>query len=238
MTPTLDNRAAITVRPDRNVPRSLLDALELLQPGAAEALYAQARLIRDAQHGTRVSYSKKVFIPLTQLCRDICAYCTFARAPRPGQNAYLTEEEVLTIARAGAQAGCREALFTLGDKPELRYLAAREELKKLGHTSTLSYLTAISGLVLRETGLLPHVNPGIMNAEEIAALRTVSVSQGVMLESTSQRLCARGGPHFGSPDKSPALRLATIDAAGTLQVPFTSGILISYRAVTCSPLTR
>jgi FO synthase len=133
---------------------------------------------------------------------------------------------VLAIAKAGEAAGCREALFTLGDKPELRYRESREELARLGHASTISYLREMCALVLRETNLLPHVNPGVMSADEIASLRPVSVSQGIMLESSSERLCARGGPHYGSPDKSPSVRLATIDAAGAARVPFTSGILI------------
>jgi FO synthase len=185
-----------------------------------------AAQLRDQVHHHRISYSRKVFIPLTQLCRDVCHYCTFAHPPRRGQRAYLTRDEVLAIARAGAEAGCKEALFTLGDKPERRYKVARQELADLGHETTLSYLAAMAELVLRETGLLPHVNPGVMTRDEIAQLRRVSVSQGIMLESSSERLCERGGPHYGSPDKRPAARLETIRLAGELQVPFTSGILI------------
>jgi FO synthase len=156
----------------------------------------------------------------------VCHYCTFARSPRRGQGSFLNPEQVLEIARAGARAGCREALFTLGDKPELRYAVAREELASLGHSTTLAYLAEVCGQVLRETGLLPHVNPGVMTGDDIAMLREVSVSQGIMLESTAERLCARGGVHFGSPDKAPAVRLATLQAAGEMQVPFTTGILI------------
>ena len=182
--------------------------------------------MRDQAHGGLVSYSRKVFIPLTQLCRDVCHYCTFAHPPRAGEPAYLSAEQVLEIARAGARAGCHEALFTLGDKPELRYGAAREALGQLGHETTLSYLAEMAGLVLRETGLLPHLNPGIMTRADIDRLRAVSVSQGIMLESASERLRRRGGPHFGSPDKDPALRLETIRAAGEAAVPFTTGILI------------
>ena len=177
-------------------------------------------------HGDLVSYSRKVFIPLTQLCRDVCHYCTFAHPPRRGEPAYLDADQVLAIARAGARAGCHEALFTLGDKPELRYAAAREALARLGHETTLSYLAAMAELVLRETGLLPHLNPGVMTRADIDRLRQVSVSQGIMLESAAERLRRRGGPHFGSPDKDPALRLETIRAAGEAAVPFTSGILI------------
>ncbi len=185
-----------------------------------------AAALRDEAHGGLVSYSRKVFIPLTQLCRDVCHYCTFAHPPRAGEPAYLSAEQVLEIARAGARAGCHEALFTLGDKPELRYGAAREALARLGHETTLSYLADMAGLVLRETGLLPHLNPGIMTRADIDRLRQVSVSQGIMLESAAERLRRRGGPHFGSPDKDPALRLETIRAAGEAAVPFTTGILI------------
>jgi FO synthase len=191
-----------------------------------DVMMRAAALRRDAAHGLVVSYSRKVFIPLTQLCRDVCHYCTFAHAPRKGESAYLSLEKVLEIARAGAAAGCKEALFTLGDKPEDRYHVAREELTRLGHDSTLSYLAEAARLVFKETGLLPHVNPGLMNAADLAALREVSISQGIMLESASERLCQRGGPHFGSPDKVPAARLETIRLAGEAGVPFTSGILI------------
>ncbi|CAG9173415.1 5-amino-6-(D-ribitylamino)uracil--L-tyrosine 4-hydroxyphenyl transferase [Cupriavidus laharis] len=189
-------------------------------------LMQQARDQRDLGHGGTQTYSRKVFIPLTKLCRDVCAYCTFAQTPRSGQPCYLDREAVLAIARAGAKAGCHEALFTLGDKPELRYAAARDELAKLGHESTLSYLAEVCELVATETGLLPHVNAGVMGAADIARLRKVSVSQGLMLESVSDRLCERGGPHFGSPDKVPAARLETIRLAGELAVPFTTGILV------------
>jgi FO synthase len=185
-----------------------------------------AAALRDAGHGGLVSYSRKVFIPLTQLCRDVCHYCTFAHPPRRGERVYLDRDQVLDIARAGAKAGCHEALFTLGDKPELRYRAARDELEALGHSTTLSYLGEMAALVLKETGLLPHLNPGLMTRDDLDALRKASVSQGIMLESASERLSQRGGPHFGSPDKQPSRRLATIAAAGEAAVPFTSGILI------------
>ncbi|WP_119459981.1 5-amino-6-(D-ribitylamino)uracil--L-tyrosine 4-hydroxyphenyl transferase CofH [Rhodospirillaceae bacterium SYSU D60014] len=191
-----------------------------------DGLMRAAAALRDAAHGAVVSYSRKVFIPLTQLCRDVCHYCTFAHPPRKGEAAYLGLDEVLAIARAGAAAGCGEALFTLGDKPEHRYRVAREELARLGHETTLSYLAEAARLVFEETGLLPHLNPGLMAADDIAALRAVSVSQGIMLESISERLCERGGPHFGSPDKRPGARLETIRLAGEAAVPFTSGLLI------------
>ena len=173
-----------------------------------------------------VTYSPKVFVPLTKLCRDVCHYCTFARPPRRGERAYMTADEVLAIARAGAEAGCHEALFTLGDKPELRYRAARDELAELGCATTIEYLARMCDLVLSETGLLPHVNPGVMTRADLELLRPVSASMGLMLETASVRLSERGGPHFGSPDKLPAARLETIRLAGELAVPFTTGILI------------
>lgn len=208
---------------DRRLDRGDLDAVARL--GLAD-LVAAAGARRDRAHGRAISYSRKVFIPLTQLCRDVCHYCTFAHPPHKGKAVFLSRGQVLDIARAGADAGCREALFTLGDKPELRYRAAREALADLGHDTTLSYLAEMARLVFDETGLLPHVNPGLLNAEDVAALREVSVSQGIMLESAAERLCARGGPHFGSPDKIPGARLETIRLAGEQHVPFTSGILI------------
>jgi FO synthase len=173
-----------------------------------------------------VTYSPKVFIPLTMLCRDVCHYCTFARPPRRGECAYMTGDEVLAVARAGAEAGCHEALFTLGDKPELRYRAAREELEQLECATTIEYLARMCELVLAETGLLPHVNPGVMTRAELELLRPVSASMGIMLETASDRLSGKGGPHYGSPDKLPARRLETIRLAGELAIPFTTGILI------------
>lgn len=189
-------------------------------------LMAKAGELRDLGHGNIVSYSRKVFIPLTRLCRDTCRYCTFVHGPRSIGSAYLSPDEVLAIARAGTAAGCNEALFTLGDKPELKYGAARKALAQYGHETTIGYLAEMCALVLRETGLFPHANPGVMSENDIAALRRVSASQGMMLESASPRLCERGGPHHGSPDKRPEVRLATLEAAGRLQVPFTTGILI------------
>src|SRR5580692_10590091 len=202
------------------------DAALALEGVRAQALLPAAQALTLEGFGRVVTYSRKVFIPLTQLCRDVCHYCTFAQPPRRGERVYLNRDEVLAIARAGAKAGCREALFTLGDKPELRYRAAREELAALDHETTLSYLAEMAGLVLKETGLLPHLNPGLLTRDDLDALRKVSVSQGIMLESASERLSQRDGPHFGSPDKQPARRLATIEAAGEAAVPFTSGILI------------
>jgi FO synthase len=201
------------------------DVLELMNSELG-ALMARAAELRDSAHGRIQSYSPKVFIPLTHLCRDVCHYCTFARPPRRGETAYMTIEEVLAVARAGAAAGCTEALFTLGDKPELRYGAARDELARLGHETTLAYLEQAAKAVIAETGLLPHINAGVMSGEDIARLRRVSVSQGLMLESAAERLTLKGGPHYGSPDKNPARRLETIRLAGEQRVPFTSGILI------------
>jgi FO synthase len=188
-----------------------------------EELLSEARSLRRS---TVVTYSPKVFIPLTKLCRDVCHYCTFASPPRRGERAYLTPDEVLEIASAGAAAGCREALFTLGDKPERRYRGARDELAALGCETTIEYLAHMCRLVLDETGLLPHANPGVMTRDELAALREVTASQGIMLETVSDRLSERGGPHFGSPDKRPVARLETIRLAGELAIPFTTGILI------------
>ena len=199
-----------------------MDMAELLAAPLDELL-AEARRLRT---GPLVTYSPKVFVPLTTLCRDVCGYCTFARPPRRGERAYLSEDDVLGIARAGAAAGCREALFTLGDKPELRYKVARDELRALGCGTTLEYLACCAQLVLEETGLLPHVNPGVMTREELELLRPVSASMGIMLETTADRLGERGGPHWASPDKIPARRLETIRLAGELRIPFTSGILI------------
>ncbi len=211
--------------PSLNEQLSRRDAYGLLDVGL-DVLLPAAAARRDAAHGAVITYSRKVFIPLTQLCRNVCHYCTFAQSPRKGQAAFLSIEKVLQIARAGTVAGCKEALFTLGDKPELRYEAARKALAETGHETTLSYLAAAARAVYRETGLLPHVNPGLLDAGELAALRQVSISLGMMLESTSTRLCEHGGAHYGSPDKNPAARLETIRLAGQSRVPFTTGILI------------
>ncbi len=202
------------------------EALALAQCEDLRRLMALACVLAVAGHGRTVSFSKKVFIPLTRLCRDVCHYCTFARPPRRGEQPYLAPDEVLAIAQAGRAAGCKEALFTLGDQPERRYVAARRALAELGAESTLAYLEASAGLVLRETGLLPHLNPGVMSEDWLRRLRAVSVSQGVMLETAAERLSERGGPHFGSPDKRPRVRMATLEAAGRARVPFTTGLLI------------
>ena len=190
------------------------------------ALMAIARDLRDRRSGDVVTYSPKVFIPLTELCRDVCRYCTFAKTPGNVRAPYLSVDEAIDVARRGAEAGCTEALFTLGDQPERRYRAAREALARMGFESTIDYLVHAARRVHEETGLLPHVNPGVMQREELARLREVSVSAGIMLESTSRRLLEKGGAHYGSPDKDPEVRLATLERAGALAVPFTTGILI------------
>jgi FO synthase len=208
---------------------SLLPADEVLALDTAlplPELVAAAGHVRDIGRPGAVSYSPKVFLPLTFLCRDSCHYCTFAKAPRSLKSPYMTIEEMVSIALRGAEVGCREALFTLGDQPELRYSAARNALAALGHTTTLGYVEEAARAVFEQTGLLPHVNPGVMGAASLASMRGVSVSGGLMLESASERLCKRGGPHFGSPDKLPSVRLATLREAGRQRIPFTTGILI------------
>jgi FO synthase len=189
-------------------------------------LLALARDCRDAGFGHRVSYSRKVFVPLTELCRDVCHYCTFAKAPSKITAPFMTIEQVLDVVRRGQAAGCNEALLTLGEKPELRYTAAREWLEAEGYDSTLDYLHAVCSTILEETGMLPHVNAGTMTPDELARLRAVSASMGLMLESGSERLCQRGKPHFGSPDKVPAVRLETLINAGKLRIPMTTGLLV------------
>src|SRR6202007_1249740 len=184
------------IRPGRSTETVMTD-LTWLESAPLSELMAQAARKRDAAFGRNVSYSRKVFIPLTKLCRDVCHYCTFAERPRAGHAAYLSADEVLAIAKAGQAAGCTEALFTLGDKPDLRYRAAREALAELGHPTTISYLREMCALVLKQTNLLPHVNPGVMTSDEVASLREVSASQGLMLESTSEKLCEPGGVHYG-----------------------------------------
>ena len=187
-----------------------------------DELLARAREVRDAAWGSRVTYSPKVFIPLTMLCQDRCGYCTFARPPARLGSPYLPPDDVLRIARSGARRGCHEALFTLGENPEARYPAAAEWLADHGYASTVDYLAAMCRLVSEETGLLPHANAGALSRDQLGLLRTVSPSQGMMVESLNPHLDA----HRGSPDKTPARRLATLEAAGELRIPFTTGILV------------
>ncbi|MEA3077414.1 MAG: synthase [Actinomycetota bacterium] len=185
------------------------------------SLLREAAAKRDSLTGTRITFSPKVFIPLTHLCRDKCGYCTFAQPPARVQAPYLSPEDVLAIARAGAEGGCHEALFTLGERPEERFPVARDWLSAHGYASTVDYLVAMCRLVVEQTGLLPHANAGALYPDELAALRAVTASQGMMLESLRADLPA----HLGSPDKTPARRLATLEAAGELAIPFTTGIL-------------
>ena len=218
---------------DIDVPDDLRDGLEFdkecltfIDELDLRELTYRARELTLSGFGVRIGYSPKVFIPLTHLCRDVCHYCTFAAPPRKGARAFMTIEEVLHVARQGAAAGCIEALFTLGDKPELRYAQAREELSAMGFDSTLSYLEYCARRVFEETGLLPHLNPGVMDRDDMRRLRAVSVSMGLMMENLSPHLSARGAPHHRSPDKQPSARLDTLNIAGELSIPFTTGLLI------------
>ncbi|MEX2048655.1 MAG: 5-amino-6-(D-ribitylamino)uracil--L-tyrosine 4-hydroxyphenyl transferase CofH [Gemmatimonadota bacterium] len=208
------------------VPPSSDQARSIADIDDTAGLCSVAASIRDRGFRDVVTYSKKVFIPLTHLCRDVCHYCTFAQAPRTLRAPYMSLDEVLSVARTGAEHGCREALFTLGERPELRYPAAREALTAMGYESTLRYLRDAAETVLQETGLLPHLNPGTMTPAELDMLRPVSASMGIMLESASERLCGKGMPHHGSPDKMPEVRLQTLRDAGAARIPFTTGILI------------
>ncbi len=191
-----------------------------------EALLEAASALRDRYKGRVVTYSRKVFIPLTNLCRDVCAYCTFVKRPGEAGAHTMTPEEVLAVARAGRLLGCKEALFSLGDKPELKYPTYRRWLQERGYATTLEYLRDMCALVLRRTGLLPHANPGLMSEDDIAMLRPWNASMGIMLENLSPRLLRPGMPHHRCPDKVPARRLETIAAAGRRRVAFTTGILI------------
>ena len=200
--------------------------IERINTTPLDQLIAQARARRDARGPARMTWSAKVFIPLTRLCADVCHYCTFATTPSQLEAPFLSEEQVLEIARAGLAAGCKEALFTLGDAPERRYAAARDWLAERGFARTIDYVRHCAELVLRETGLLPHINAGVLDEADYRMLRPVSASCGLMLESVADHLCDKGGAHHGSPDKVPAVRLVSLEAAGRAQVPVTSGVLI------------
>ena len=219
----LDN---VLRRAEQGVLPTDAEALALADFVDTRALADVAATLRDQGFLNLVTYSKKIFIPLTHLCRDVCHYCTFAQTPSKLDNPYMELDAVLEVARHGAEMGCKEALFTLGEKPELRYRAAREWLAGHGYSTTLEYLHDAAKAVFEETGLLPHLNPGNMTPEEIAMLRPVSPSMGIMLESASDRLTEKGMPHYGSPDKIPAVRLQTLADAGEARIPFTTGILI------------
>jgi 7,8-didemethyl-8-hydroxy-5-deazariboflavin synthase CofG subunit len=225
--PSSDGAAALAKHPAREpITRDL--ALRLMRSGDDElpALLSAARNAKKKFKPGLITYSRKVFLPLTNLCRDYCGYCTFRRDPNDAGAHTMTPDEVLSIARAGEKLVCTEALFSLGDKPELLFPEMRETLRHLGYKSTLHYLEAMCELVLRETKLLPHPNPGLLSAEWIARLAAVSPSMGLMLESTSGKLLAAGAAHDGAPDKVPANRLRTIEEAGRQKVPFTTGLLI------------
>jgi FO synthase len=204
------------------------DAALLIQVSDAglPGLLAAASSLRDRGRGRRISFSKKVFVPLTTLCRDYCGYCTFRKDPgEPGAHT-MTPEEVIALVQAGARLGCKEALFSLGDKPETLFPEHREFLKRHGHRTTLGYLREMCELVLKESPLLPHANPGVMGERDLALLRESNVSMGLMIETTSERLLGAGLAHDRAPDKIPRRRLRTIEWAGKLQIPFTTGILI------------
>jgi FO synthase len=225
-TDPLAQLAGEVVAPERRSTAYTAPSLHSLMGESPSSLLSRARALRDQVRPSLVTYSRKVFLPLTHLCRDSCHYCTFARAPRGVRAPYLTVDEVLSVAKQGARVGCKEALFTLGDRPEARYKVALEWLHAAGFDSTLEYVRHVAAAVLERTGLLPHINAGCMSAAEMAMLRPVAASMGLMLESTAARLCERGGPHYGSPDKVPAVRLAMLEEAGRQKIPFTTGILI------------
>jgi len=207
-------------------PLSVADGLLLAENAATPALLCSAGTIRARGKGTVVSYSRKVFIPLTTLCRDYCGYCTFRKDPgEPGAH-FMLPDEVLAQAEAGRKAGCKEALLSLGDQPEAVFPEARDFLRRQGFSRTLDYLAAMCELVLDRTGLLPHANPGLMPPGDLARLKASNASVGLMLENVSPRLMRNGMAHWRAPDKVPALRLRTIEDAGRMQIPFTSGILI------------
>ena len=209
-------------------PLSREDGYRLIRAQASElsALMMAASLVRDQGRDRTVTYSRKVFIPLTNLCRQKCGYCTFSRRPEDPLAHTMTPDEVLAVAEAGRQAGCKEALFSLGEKPEETHDSVREDLARFGHDSTISYLREMCERVLFETGLLPHANPGIMSREELTSLREVTASMGLMLETVSERLTGPGMVHHNCPGKHPQARIETIRSAGELDIPFTTGILV------------
>jgi FO synthase len=218
---------AVSAVLEGEINRDIACALIRAQDGEElHSLMGAAAELRNRVKGRRITYSKKVFIPLTNLCRDYCGYCTFRKDPgQPGART-MTPDEVLAVAEAGAQLGCKEALFSLGDRPEAIFPEMRETLAQLGHRTTLSYLAEMCERVLNETGLLPHANPGLMGRRDLETLRQFNPSMGLMLESTSERLTLPGMAHDNAPDKPPSLRLKTIEEAGRLKIPFTTGILI------------
>ena len=221
-----DDETAEILAAARTRPLSRDEAAILFHDADLPALLDAAAASRDAHKGKIVSYSKKVFIPLTHLCCDYCGYCTFRANPGGAHAPYMTPDEVLAVAEKGAAAGCKEALFSLGDQPERIFPEARAFLAQLGFKRTLDYLAAMTELVLEKTGLLPHANPGLMGREDLARLKDSNVSLGLMLESTSTRLRAKGEAHWRAPDKAPRLRLRTIEEAARQRIAFTTGMLI------------
>jgi len=220
------SRALARARSGKSLSVDEVAALLSARGDALLNLMALASDLRRLGHGSTVTYSRKVFVPLTMLCRDHCHYCTFAKPPARLNHPFLSPEEVVAIAEGGRRLGCKEALFTLGDRPEERYGVAATWLAERGFDSTLDYVRAAAIRVIEDTGLLPHLNPGVMSYEEMARLKQVAPSMGLMLETSSHRLSERGGPHFGSPDKVPSARLRTIEDAGRLAIPFTTGVLV------------
>lgn len=210
------------------VPVSVAEACAFEHTSSSEllALLQVADALRQRHHGSTVTYSRKVFIPLTNLCRDYCGYCTFRKDPGDPGAKTMSPDEVLAVATAGAKLGCKEALFSLGDKPEVLFASMREELQRYGQRRTVDYLVQMCQHVLDHTPLLPHANPGVMGPRDLERLKEVSPSMGIMLETTSERLMGKGMAHDNAPDKAPAVRLRTIENAGKLNIPFTTGILI------------
>ena len=215
-----------SVAGDRPLPELQCRSLAEIEHFDLDVLCSAAAELRDLGKGRTVTFSPKVFIPLTRLCRDFCGYCTFRQDPSQAENLFMTPEQVLDVARSGQDLGCTEALFTLGERPEQRYPEAKEWLAQRGYGTTLDYLTDMCRLLSEETSMVPHANPGTMSRREMAALRPFSPSMGLMLESVSQRLYGPGGPHEFAPSKRPRVRLRTLEIAGELDVPFTTGLLI------------
>jgi FO synthase len=214
------------IRTEAGEPIERDDALALMRSAHTDALLEAASTLRNRVKGRTITYSRKVFIPLTTLCRDRCGYCTFRRDPGEPGGRYMTLDEVLSVTERGRRSGCKEALFSLGDQPERAFPEAREFLREQGFERTLEYLASISQLTLHTSGLLPHSNPGVMRAADLVALKTSNASMGLMLENGSPRLMRRGEAHENAPDKVPSLRLRTMEDAGRQRIAFTTGILI------------